>query len=88
MDMMMNMNPAGMENLTIRCRNKTNWFRIVVLTLVTALASWLGFGLFCTLLESSLSFWQALVTPLALIFLVIDLVTVFISNKNKNTDRP
>ena len=86
MDAMMNMGP--MENLTIRCRNKANWFRSVVLTLVTALAGWLGCGLFCTLLESSLSFWQALVAPLALIFLVIDLVTVFISNKNKNTDRP
>ena len=86
MDAMMNMGP--MENLTIRCRNKTNWFRVVVITLAMTLAGWLAFGLFCTLLESSLSFWQALVTPLALIFLVIDLVTVFISNKNKNTDRP
>lgn len=86
MDAMMNMGP--MENLTIRCRNKTNWFRVVVITLAMTLAGWLAFGLFCTLLESSLSFWQALFTPLALIFLVIDLVTVFISNKNKNTDRP
>ena len=86
MDAMMNMGPV--ENLTIRCRNKTNWFRIVVITLATTLAGWLAFGLFCTLLENSLTFWQALFTPLALIFLVIDLVTVFISNKNKNTDRP
>ena len=81
MDMMMKWKPAGMENITISCKNKPNWIRIIILTLIYALVSWVAFGLFCTLLESSIGLWQAMITPLGLIFLGIDLVTTFISNR-------
>ena len=87
MDATMKLNPAVPENPTIRCRNKTNWIRIIILTLATSLISWLAFGFVCTLLESTLSFGQALFTPLALIFLAVDLVTTFITNRSRNTDR-
>ena len=86
MDTMMKWKPVGMENISIRCKNKPNWIRIIILTLVYALISWLAFGLFCTLVEGSISFWQALITPLGLIFLGIDLVTTFISTR-KDIDR-
>ena len=81
MDAMMKWKPAGMENITISCRNKPNWIRIIILTLVYALVGWLAFGLFCTLFESSISLWQALITPLGLIFLGFDLVATFINNR-------
>ena len=81
MDTMMKWNPAGTENITICCRNRPNWIRIIILTLVYALISWLAFGLFCTLFEGSIGFFQALITPLGLVFLGIDLVTSFISNR-------
>ncbi|MBR3333646.1 MAG: hypothetical protein IKG23_05095 [Clostridia bacterium] len=86
MDIIMKRKPAGMDNITIRCKNRPNWIRIIILTLAYALIGWLAFGLFCTLLEGSLGFWQALITPLGLIFLGIDLVTSFISNR-KDIDR-
>ncbi len=87
MDTMMKYNPAGAENITIRCRNRINWFRVVILTLAYTLIGWLAFGLFSTLLENSLTFWQALITPLALIFLAMDLVATFVSTKNQNGGR-
>ena len=87
MDTAMKYKPAGTENISIRCRNRTNWIRIIILTLACTLFSWLGFGLFCTLMENTLSFGQALITPLALIFVGINLITSFISTRNKNVDR-
>lgn len=75
--------PTGMENMTIRCKNKPNWIRIIILTLAYAVIGWLAFGLFCTLVEGSIGFWQALITPLGLIFLGLDLVTCFINNRKE-----
>ena len=83
MDTMMKRKPAALENITIRCKNKPNWIRIIILTLAYAVIGWLAFGLFCTLVEGSLTFWQALITPLGLIFLGIDLVTCFINNRKE-----
>lgn len=88
MDTMMKLNPAGMGPVTIRCRNRTNWIRIFILTLSFTVLGWLAFGLFCSIMENSLSFWKALVTPLALIFVSMDLVSTFIRVRNRNTDRP
>ena len=83
METMMKWKPAAMEHMTIRCKNKPNWIRIIILTLAYAVIGWLAFGLFCTLVEGSIGFWQALITPLGLIFLAIDLVTWFINNRKE-----
>ncbi len=79
---------AGMDHITIRCRNRINWIRVIILTVLSAMTSWLLFGLFCTLLEPILNYWQALITPLALIFLALGLVAFFIGNRRKYKDRP
>ena len=83
METMMKWKSAGMENITIRCKNKPNWIRIIILTLAYAVIGWLAFGLFCTLVEGSIGFWQALITPLGLIFLAFDLVTCLINNRKE-----
>ena len=80
MDTMMYRKPEGMEHFTINCRIRPNWIRIIVMALASTLASWLAFGLFCTVFEGSLTFWQALVTPLALLFIGLNLVTNLITS--------
>ena len=78
--------PAGADAFTIRCRVRPNWIRISILTLAVVAVSWLGFGAFCSLMDGQLSFWQALITPLALIFVAIDAVTSFVRFRNKDLD--
>ena len=87
MDTMMNTYRPTLGQITIRCRNRINWYRIAILTLASVLVSWLAFGLGCAVLESTLDYGQALTTPLALIFLAINLVTTFITQKNKYTEQ-
>ena len=87
MDTMMNTYRPTLGQITIRCRNRINWYRIVILTLASVLLGWLAFGLTCALLESSLTFGQALITPLALIFLGMDLVSTFIAQRSQYTEQ-
>ena len=87
MDTMMKLKQAGMEKITIRCRNNPNWIRISVLTLAYTVISWLFFGLFCTLADGCLGFWQALITPIAVIFAAMDCVANFVNVRNKDTGR-
>ena len=84
MESTMKYSAAGTENIPIRCRNRINWFRVIILTLAYTLIGWLAFGLFCTLVDGTITFWSALVTPLALIFLAFDLVSCFISNRDQS----
>lgn len=86
MDTMMKWTPDA-EEMTIRCRNKTNWIRIIVLTLAYGLAGWTVFAGGCSVIDGSISFRQALVTPLALIFLVFDLASTFVSLRQKYASR-
>ena len=86
MDTMMTATPFRAEEITINCRVNPSWIRISILTLITTLFSWLAFGLFCSLVDGSLSFGQALVTPIALIFVVMEAVAVFIRIRNRDTE--
>ena len=56
------------------------------MTLAMVAVSWLSFGAFCSLVDSSMSFWQALITPLALIFVAIDAVTSFVRFRNRDLE--
>ena len=85
MDIMAGMNMNGAEHMTIRCRIRPNWIRIAVLTLVYTLISWLAFGAFCSILDGSLSFQQALFTPLGLIFLTMNSVMHALTILKKDT---
>ena len=83
MDTMMKLKQARMEHITIRCRNNPNWIRISILALVYTVISWLFFGLFCSVV-GNLGFWQALITPIALIFAAMDIVSNFITVRKKD----
>ena len=78
MDTMMTATPFRAEEITINCRVNPSWIRISILTLITTL--------FCSLVDGSLSFGQALVTPIALIFVVMEAVAVFIRIRNRDTE--
>ncbi len=86
MDTMMTAAPFRAEKITINCRVNPNWIRISILTLITTLFCWLAFGLFCSLVDGSLGFGRALVTPLALIFVVMEAIAVFIRIRNRDTE--
>ena len=75
------------EQITFRCRNKTNWFRIFVLTIISALITWLAYGAAYTCIGPGCTFWQALVTPVTLVFTVLHTVALFCYNLKNNTDR-
>ena len=85
MDTLMEIKQMKAVKMTITCRKKPNRVKIIVLTLVTALITWLAYGAVYSFLDQGVTFWQALITPLGLIFLAFDLVTCFI-NRRKEID--
>ena len=74
------------EKITIRCRNKTNWARIMILTLLSVLISWLAYGITCAVIEQDATFWQALCSPVALVFLAVETVAWFFIHLKKGTE--
>ena len=79
--------PVDTGKITIRCRARTNRIRIVILTAACALAGWLAFGLFCSAVDGTIGFGNALITPLALIFLGFALVSAFISIRDHDAGK-
>ena len=86
MDTLMEIRQMKPENITIRCRNKTNRLRIIVLTLAFALVCWLVHGITCTVLDRGVTFWQGLVSPASLLLLVLETVIWFFVHLKRNTD--
>ena len=89
MDTTMRMLPARvrMGKITIRCKNRTNWLRIIVMTLASALIGWLTCGLVWSLMNTALSFGAALVSPVCLVFLTVCLAASFIVTRRRNIDK-
>ena len=89
MDTTMRMLPARvrMGKITIRCKNRTNWLRIIVMTLASALIGWLTCGLVWSLMNTALSFGAALVSPVGLVFLIVWLTASFVTTMRRNIDK-
>ena len=89
MDTTMRMLPARvrMGKITIRCKNRTNWLRIIVMTLASALIGWLACGLVWSLMNTALSFGAALVSPVGLVFLIVWLTASFVTTMRRNIDK-
>ena len=76
-----------MGKITIRCKNRTNWLRIIVMTLASALIGWLTCGLVWSLMNTALSFGAALVSPVGLVFLIVWLTASFVTTMRRNIDK-
>ena len=76
-----------MGKITIRCKNRTNWLRIIVMTLASALIGWLTCGLVWSLMNTALSFGTALVSPVGLVFLIVWLTASFVTTMRRNIDK-
>ena len=76
-----------MGKITIRCKNRTNWLRIIVMTLASALIGWLTCGLVWSLRNTALSFGAALVSPVGLVFLIVWLTASFVTTMRRNIDK-
>ena len=76
-----------MGKITIRCKNRTNWLRVIVMTLVSALIGWLTCGLVWSLMNTALSFGAALVSPVGLVFLIVWLTASFVTTMRRNIDK-
>ena len=76
-----------MGKITIRCKNRTNWLRIIVMTLASALIGWLACGLVWSLMNTALSFGAALVSPVGLVFLIVWLTASFVTTMRRNIDK-
>lgn len=75
------------ENITIRCRKEKNRSRVILLVLSFILIIWLALSYAPILIHSGSSLWQALIGPLALVFLAADLVLCLTCSRKKNTRR-
>ncbi len=73
--------------ITIRCKNRTNWLRVIVMTLASALIGWLTCGLVWSLMNTALSFGAALVSPVGLVFLIVWLTASFVTTMRRNIDK-
>ena len=78
---------VGMGKITIRCKNRTNWLRVIVMTLASALIGWLTCGLVWSLMNTALSFGAALVSPVGLVFLIVWLTASFVTTMRRNIDK-
>ena len=78
---------VGMGKITIRCKNMTNWIRVIVLALASALVGWLACGLVWSLMNTALSFGAALVSPVGLVFLAVCLAACFVTTMRRNIDK-
>ena len=76
-----------MGKITIRCKNRTNWLRVIVMTLASALIGWLTCGLVWSLMNTALSFGAALVSPVGLVFLIVWLTASFVTTMRRNIDK-
>ena len=76
-----------MGKITIRCKNRTNWIRVIVLALASALVGWLACGLVWSLMNTALSFGAALVSPVGLVFLIVWLTASFVTTMRRNIDK-
>ena len=83
MDTLMEIKQMKAVKMTITCRKKPNRVKIIVLTLVTALITWLAYGAVYSFLDQGVTFWQALISPVALVFLALDIVFAFFAFTKK-----
>ncbi len=86
MDTLMEIKQMKAVKMTITCRKKPNRIKIIVLTLVSALITWLAYGAVYSFLDQGVTFWNALVSPVALIFLVLDTVFAYFAYTKKESE--
>ncbi len=68
---------AGAETTPDAIRNKTSRIRIVVMTVMDVLFSWLACGVTYAAIRPGLSFRRALVSPVALFLMIPESVVCF-----------
>ena len=75
MEMVAGIHPIKEERITISCRKRP--FRIAVLAAVSVLLSWLVYGVTCASIDTSLTFFQALVSPVVLALMALEAIGWF-----------
>jgi hypothetical protein len=56
---------------------------MILVFLFSALITWLAYGAVYSFLDQGVTFWQALVSPVALVFLALDIVFAFFAFTKK-----
>lgn len=77
MEMVAGIHPIKEERITISCRKRKRPFRIAVLAAVSVLLSWLVYGVTCASIDTSLTFFQALVSPVVLALMALEAIGWF-----------
>ena len=77
MDIVMGVRPVKSERITITCRKRKSRFKITALAVVSVLLSWLVYGVTCAAIDTSLTFFQALVSPVVLALMALEAIGWF-----------